>query len=451
MTTLALNDSYGSSAVKDQFKCGDLPGKYYTLTDKTTGNITVMRLGTVSGASTGDTGADMLVSHTIGTIDKDTKTFVGEFADPSGTNSELNFFNSDEGTTAARQAAMTTTVKAIAVETGSYRTAAEQTQALFGTNQSAAEEASGDSTTSSNAGSVLGSVLNLFTKGTRTNFGGSGNPLVFPAAIRSNGQDVIKFNMMEYVPSGAGGAESGNFGSTGEARKKNRKIIGSVILPIPSGIADSTTVDWGSNSMSAAQMAAANIGKELLGDKGAEGSIDKTIDTLTTQNPAVAEAVKNALVGSATGGNPNALLGRSTGQVLNPNMELLFNGPALRPFSFNFMLSPRNSGEASTIVKILRFFKQGMAPIRTDSNLFLKSPYTFQMQYLRKGSEQHRFLNKFKECALQTFGVQYTPNNNYAVYEDGSMQSYSMSMSFTELEPVFSDDFPQDGDRSVGY
>ena len=132
-------------------------------------------------------------------------------------------------------------------------------------------------------------------------------------------------------------------------------------------------------------------------------------------------------------------------------MELLFNAPALRPFNFNFLLSPRNTRESRTIVKILRFFKQGMAPIRSESNLFLKSPHTFQMQYLHRGSRDHKFLNKFKECALQSLGVNYTPNNNYSVYEDGSMQAYQMNMTFTEIEPVFNDEFPSDGDSSIGF
>jgi hypothetical protein len=33
-------------------------------------------------------------------------------------------------------------------------------------------------------------------------------------------------------------------------------------------------------------------------------------------------------------------------QYLNPNMELLFQGPQLRPFNFTFRLSPRDQKEA---------------------------------------------------------------------------------------------------------
>lgn len=50
---------------------------------------------------------------------------------------------------------------------------------------------------------------------------------------------------------------------TGEGREQagegNREIIGTVILPIPSGIRDYNNVDWGSNSLNTMEMAAAKI------------------------------------------------------------------------------------------------------------------------------------------------------------------------------------------------
>lgn len=445
-----MPEYYGSSAVKDQFKAGNLPGQYYTLTDTKTGVITVKRKGTVSGNTSG-LGASALTETTIGTIDPKTKKFSSTGG--SGTAGENTFFNSAEGTTDARQSAQTVTTKAIAQGGDSYRGAVEKTQELFKTNKSANEEASGDTSTADAEQTADGNNKvnhSSTSKGTRSSFPGANGsaPLTFPEGLGRTDQDVIKFNMLEYVPKGLT-TSGGTFGPSD--RPKGRKIIGSIVLPIPAGIGDQSNVSWGPNSMNVGQMAAAGIGMELLGDSKEKGAIDGTIDALSSNNPEVKEAIKSALVAAATGGNPNALLGRTTGNILNPNMELLFNAPALRPFNFNFLLSPRNTRESRTIVKILRFFKQGMAPIRSESNLFLKSPHTFQMQYLHRGSRDHKFLNKFKECALQSLGVNYTPNNNYSVYEDGSMQAYQMNMTFTEIEPVFNDEFPSDGDSSIGF
>ena len=91
-----------------------------------------------------------------------------------------------------------------------------------------------------------------------------------------------------------------------------------------------------------------------------------------------------------------------------------------------------------------------MAPIRQEPNLFLKSPITFQLTYKHKASD-HKFLNKFKECALLNCGVQYTPDGNYATYEDGVMTAYQMTLSFQELDPVYSDDYEGISNTEIGF
>ena len=42
-------------------------------------------------------------------------------------------------------------------------------------------------------------------------------------------------------------------------------------------------------------------------------------------------------------------LARSTGTILNPNAELLFQGPVLRDFGFKFLMVARSEAEAKTI------------------------------------------------------------------------------------------------------
>ena len=152
---------------------------------------------------------------------------------------------------------------------------------------------------------------------------------------------------------------------------------------------------------------------------------------------------------------------RATGAIMNPNMELLFNAPSIRNFSFAFTLAPRSREEAKTVIRIIRFFKQGMAPIRSKSRLFLKSPHTFRLAYKHKAltgdregdrnliasqgtnnsATDHPYLNKFKECAMGSFGVNYTPNGPYSTYEDGVMTAYSVTMNFQELNPIYNDDY----------
>ena len=290
------------------------------------------------------------------------------------------------------------------------------------------------------------------SEGTRTQF----PTLVHPTGLGKSKQDVIRFDMMEYMPQDFINASSGALGFSNAGRADFRsRSIGSVTLPIPSGISDQNQADWGSQSMTALDIAKADIALSTLNaaanNTGAGKALAETggsyIEFLKKSGNPANMAIANAFAAAAAGVEGQQLLARTTGMVMNPNMELLFKGPTLRPFSFKFTLSPRDEDEAKTIVSIIRFFKQGMAPIRSKSNLFLKTPHTFQLRYLHRGEKEdggsglHFKLNAFKECALQSFGVNYTPTGNYATYQDGTMVSYEITMGFSELEPVFNDDY----------
>ena len=280
---------------------------------------------------------------------------------------------------------------------------------------------------------------------------------VFPTTLRSGsrGQDFLKFDMMKYEPKEiVGSMEKGSLGLSD--RKKDRKSIGTVILPIPGGIQDQQQVQWGSDSMDAAAIALSDIALSTI-TEGLGAGVDATINAAKniSKSDEAKKALATAIAGSASGaGN---LLTRTTGAIMNPNMELLFNSPSLRSFNFSFTLAPRNKAEAMVVIKIIRFFKQGMSPIRSKSRLFLRSPHTFRLAYKHKvgltnDKDDHPFLNKFKECALNGFGVNYTPSGQYSTYEDGVMTSYQMTMGFQELEPVYNDDYGNDAfPNEIGF
>ena len=258
---------------------------------------------------------------------------------------------------------------------------------------------------------------------------------VFPASLRrgKGGQDFLKFDMMKYEPKEF---DKKTFAFSERSTDINKRSIGSVILPIPAGIQDSSSVRFGDGSMSPLDMAKANVALTAVQDLGAGVSevgnqARKIADAFQDTKGALAAVIAGMASGS------QELLTRTTGAIANPNMELLFGGPNLRTFSFQFLLAPRDKDEAMTVIQILRFFKQGMSPIRTKSRLFMKSPHTFQLSYRNSGGKQHQYLNKFKECALSSFGVNYAPNGNYSTYEDGVMTAYQMTMTYSELNPIF--------------
>ena len=276
----------------------------------------------------------------------------------------------------------------------------------------------------------------------------------YPLDIGQLTMDVIKIDMFKYIPSGFNKKGFGfNSSDTSGRTSPDRSSIGSVVLPIPGGISDQNKCDWGSSSATALDIAKANFATSAIFEglqKGVKTGLDDVKKVFESQG-AAGQAIGMAIAGQVSG--VDGLLQRTTGNIFNPNMELLFKGPALRPFSFKFKLTPRSADESREVIKIIRFFKQGMAPIRSEANLFLKSPHTFRLAYLHRGKngELHRGLNMFKEVALQGFGVNYTPNGNYATYSDGIPVAYEMSMTFTELEPIFNDDYPNDNDASIGF
>lgn len=174
------------------------------------------------------------------------------------------------------------------------------------------------------------------------------------------------------------------------------------------------------------------------------GNILGKIAKQVTENNANTDALKIFFAQEAVG--IQNLLSRTSGAVLNPNLELLFNGPSLRPFSFTFRLSPRDQTEAEQVRKIIRFFKQGMSVKTSSSNIFLQSPNIFSIRYKTfDGNKliEHPSINRIKRCALLSCDVDYTPDGTYMTYNDDrkTLTSYQLSLRFNELEPVYEDDY----------
>ena len=193
-------------------------------------------------------------------------------------------------------------------------------------------------------------------------------------------------------------------------------------------------------------MAGLNLSEATIesGIAGGQVVIDNIIGKVKSEGENINKALVSAFVGAAIGKN---VLARTTGAILNPNIELLFNAPQLRTFSYRFQLSAREKPDTDEIQKIIRFFKKGMAVRRTPSELFLLTPNIFEIQYKYKDSD-HPYINKIKTCALTNFQVDYTPTGSYMTFNDGSMVSYVINLTFEELQPIYQDDYPNTG---IGY
>ena len=284
--------------------------------------------------------------------------------------------------------------------------------------------------------------------GTRNSFGDQ----VFPEDLAESGMDVIKFTMLEFKPRKIESGP-GSFGKVQQGQRqrseKGKKGIGTVMLPVPGGITDQNNADWGDGRMNPLQAAGLEVAGAALsrGLQAGTESVANQVKGLGANAEQAKSALKGLFSAGAVGLDPNEVLARTQGAVINPNLELLFKGPTLRPFNFTFQMGARNSDESDEIMEILRFFKQGSAPQRTQAQMLIKAPHTFQIEYLHRGAE-NKFLNRIKECALLSVGVNYTPNNNYATFANGAPVSVELTLGFKELDPVFNDDYDKPG---VGF
>ena len=220
-----------------------------------------------------------------------------------------------------------------------------------------------------------------------------------------------------------------------------KRTIGHITLPIPNGVTDTNKVNFGSGTLNPFQVGVAGVAlKTLLEGLGAGAEEASSIFRKEAKNPQLKPALANLITSSIIGVDNNELLARGEGVIVNNNLELLFKGPTLRPFTFQFVFSPRDRGEAVQVQKIIRCFKQSSAVQRTPGGIFLAAPNTYRLQFF-KGPTPHKFLPKIKECALLSVSVNYMPENSYMTYEDSSMVAYSVNLAFQELEPIFNDDY----------
>ena len=275
--------------------------------------------------------------------------------------------------------------------------------------------------------------------------------MYYPIDVGSTNMDVMKIQMLKYEPRKLRATTTDKNNTTvgigNRPEQSNRRIGGTVFLAIPANIQDSNGVTYSDGELNPFQALGLGVFGAISGidPKGIKGLQDSLAKEIQSGAEDAGSFLANVLASKSVGLKPGEVFSRTQGAVLNNNLELLFQSPQLRRFQFVFLFSPRSTREAITVKRIIRYFKQGMSTKQSGNNFFLKSPNTFQLNYLHRGESggDHPGLNKFKECALERIDVNYTPNANYATYHDGTPVAYQVTMQFKELIPIFNEDYSQ--------
>jgi len=276
------------------------------------------------------------------------------------------------------------------------------------------------------------------------------------AAVKANTTQNFKGNDINLF-----GGSGGKHGYQISDQHRNAPAEKVIILPIPQNIKDNNGVSWGESKLNdLAAWGMTKMGEAMntdslkeFGQSGVDavkegGALLKSQGTSVAQYGKMVAAVSAA---NALGANVSVqgLLSRATGQVINQNVEMLFNGVQVRSFSFGFDLIPRSIDEATVVKQIIRTLKiKSAAKMKKDNMGFLNAPNLFRLSYM-KGGQLHPFLNSFKTCALKNVAVTYTGSGTYATYEDGTPVHMKLDLQFTELNPIYAEDHDTVG--GVGY
>ena len=303
----------------------------------------------------------------------------------------------------------------------------------------------------------------------------------YPFDINLN-QDHIKISKYQYRRPGGNSPQASRpslKGGPGDNVIDEGVPLGSAILPMPK-VVDTNGAEWGKSDLNIFGLAAIGTIAGAEDKLRALGAFNNPIDNLQEDEKGVFEGLKKAFtakseqdrtstlrslggaLGTAIASDVTArALGQNIGQnnilarigrgALNPNAELLFQGPVLRDFNFDFLMVARSDREGQEIRKIIRWFKEGLAP-KFQNSTFLQTPDVFKLEYQR-GKKTLKTVNQFSPggLALRTIGVDYAPNGYWSAYRDSQPVSVRISVNFAELRPIYQQDQEQTDIDSVGF
>jgi len=223
---------------------------------------------------------------------------------------------------------------------------------------------------------------------------------------------------------------------------QTRRITDSVALYMPPSIQDNTSAQYDDtatgligfgaaqgmnfiNAMKADDLETAS--KFLVG-----GGVSFAEEGFRRAGLELAEALTGAEGGIQT-------INRIFGRADNPFLEVFFNTMAMRSFTYNFNLAPRNEEETMEIQRIIQLFRFHMAPEMQEANgRYLTLPSEFDIHYMMvtKDGEgrENDYFNRIATCVLTDVQTNYTPGEKLRTFEDGAPTQITLSLTFKETE-----------------
>lgn len=289
--------------------------------------------------------------------------------------------------------------------------------------------------------------------------------LRYPNVAYQNNSDYVKFKFYDYTApfstqgqAAAGGNLFGGIGAyNASSSAAGLKATGAeVFLYMPEDIEGEYGANWQDTNLSnVAKGALGTFGGAAGGDLGkslqsAAGMVKEVTDNFISEGTGVANIISSALQQSNFGSvSVNDVFSVTTGQILNPNTEILYKGPKMRNFSLSFKMAPKNDAEAVIIKNIIRTFKYATLPkyggAGTDKSAsFVRVPQIVDVTFMT-GGQENPWVTQFKPCVISGLNISYTPDGAWATYTDGSPVATTMRISFQETKMVYADELSANG------
>ena len=277
----------------------------------------------------------------------------------------------------------------------------------------------------------------------------------YPLELNQIDTDYVVFSHTEYTPN--------KFQRSGAAPPSGAG--GSIVLYMPNSTPSiGARQGWGEQDFSgpigelkrdlggflAESAADADVSSAENAKQSARAAVDNFKTRFESSKGKVGGAVQQGIVMGAAGiagTSPNQLMALTRGQIYNPNVELLYEGPKIRSFSFNYSFIPKSAAEAAAVNSIIKEFRMWSAP--AENGGMFDIPHVWQVTYMN-GAAPNTKLNYFKRAALTNVVVQANAGlSMHSSHADGQPIVYNMALSFTEVDLVLRGDHQAGGE--IGF
>lgn len=288
--------------------------------------------------------------------------------------------------------------------------------------------------------------------------------LMYPADLSKNNSDFVQFEFYNYTPPYKDTTNQTadyvfEYNASVDSQLSKASGYDTVILYMPEDISASYQGTWGGREfgpLAPIALAAAgpilnmqnqqqiiDAGKAAMGKVGGmmQGAVPYVGASL------VAKAM-NTIPGFGGGVTSNDILASTKGKILNPNTEVLYQGPQLRTFSLNFKMVPRTAQEANLIKNICTQFKKASLPTGASGNEknLIGVPKVVGVTFMSApaggsgAASKNQWVSQFKVSALGGVDINYTPDGSWSTYRDGSPVATQLTLQFQELKLIYEQD-----------